>query len=277
MNTKYIFLDVDGTLVNFESEIPPSTVIALKKAQENGHKVIICTGRQKSQIYDELLDAVKFDGIIACSGAYIEKDGVLISSSRPDPEKFSFLIDLFHEYDIPYCIQTARTVITEEPYYPRMIAYSVERGSSQALIDSIFHKVEYTTDPKGCQEVEKVAFYGSPLSREELSDILGDYYQIVGYSLGAQKYSSKHHGEITFGGINKAVGIEIFMKHSGAPVSDAIAVGDSDNDIEMLSYAGIGVAMGNASQNVKDLSDLVTTDIDDNGIYNAFVKLGIIS
>ena len=75
MENKYVFLDVDGTLVNFKAEVPPSAVEAMKKAQSNGHKMILATGRQKSQIYKFLTDAVDFDGIVASSAAYIEIGG----------------------------------------------------------------------------------------------------------------------------------------------------------------------------------------------------------
>ena len=64
MNTQYIFLDVDGTLVDFEGQLPASAESALHMAQQNGHRLILCTGRQKSQIYPWLLQKIAFDGVI---------------------------------------------------------------------------------------------------------------------------------------------------------------------------------------------------------------------
>ena len=69
LSKKYVFLDVDGTLVDFKSRVADSAVSALKQARNNGHKMIIATGRQKSQIYPWLLEKVQFDGIMASSGA----------------------------------------------------------------------------------------------------------------------------------------------------------------------------------------------------------------
>ena len=66
------------------------------------------------------------------------------------------------------------------------------------------------------------------------------------------------------------------MEAVGAPISDSIAVGDSENDLEMLEFAGYSVCMGNGYEKAKARADLITTDIDDNGIYNAFVKIGLI-
>ena len=112
MNTKYVFLDVDGTLVNFNGEVPKSTTTALAEAQKNGHKMIICTGRQKSQIYPELIKSIKFDGIVASAGAYVELNGKIIFASRPTKEKLDFIIDFFVDNNIPFCLQTAHAIYT---------------------------------------------------------------------------------------------------------------------------------------------------------------------
>lgn len=274
MNTKYVFLDVDGTLVNFKSQIPESAVKALLDAQKNGHKMIICTGRQKSQIYKELLDCVKFDGIVASSAAYIELDGQVIFESRPTKEKLDKIIDFFHENNIPFCLQTTHAIYLEKPCLEKIYRFMRERGNSEKLIDSVLGNTVFTDDPKACNCVEKIAYYNSPFDLAHVRKQLGDYYHVVGYSLGTDNGS--FHGEVTFDGITKATGIEILMRAAGAPISDSIAVGDSENDLEMLRFAGYSVCMGNGSKEARDSADLVTSDIDDNGIYNAFKKIGLI-
>ena len=75
---------------------------------------------------------------------------------------------------------------------------------------------------------------------------------------------------------NKAIGIEALIKHLGIKQEEVIAIGDGHNDAEMIAYAGLGVAMGNAIDKCKKVADYITTDIDDNGIYNAFKYAGII-
>lgn len=277
MNTKYVFLDVDGTLVNFESKIPCSAIEALKKAQKNGHKMILATGRQKSQIYPELLGAVKFDGIMASAGAYVELDGKIVFISHPTPEKLSFVVDFFREHNIPYCLQSAKNLIAEDWCMERIRASMYIEGGDNRLFESVFGTTVITDDPKSLDCVEKMVYYQSPLGLDEVRAALGDFFNVVGYSLEDGRSDSKDsHGEITFDGINKAVGIQKFMDAVHAPISDSIAIGDSGNDLEMIKFAGTGVAMGNASESVKKAAELVTTDIDDDGIYNAFVKLGLI-
>ncbi len=278
MSTKYIFLDVDGTLVNFEGHISPSTVKALKTAQKNGHKIIIATGRQKSQIYPELIEAVDFDGLLCCCGAYLEYQGKEIFSSYCSPEKLSFIIDFFHENDIYYCLQTKDALYVEKDDLEKIRRFMVERGSTPELIESVIGNAVITESPKAHINIEKLAYYHSPYGIKETSKILGDYFKVVTYSLGKAPNGKNetYYGEVNFDGITKASGIEKFMEIVSAPLCDTIAFGDSGNDLEMIEFANIGVAMGNASDDVKAVANLVTTDVNNDGIYNAFVKLGII-
>ena len=74
----------------------------------------------------------------------------------------------------------------------------------------------------------------------------------------------------------KDAGLIAFHKVLGVPKEDMIAIGDGFNDITMIEYAGIGIAMGNSSDNVKEKADFVTDRIENDGLYKAFVKLGLI-
>lgn len=275
MNTKYVFLDVDGTLVNFKGDIPESSVYAMREAQKNGHKMIIATGRQKSQIYPKLLESVCFDGIIASSGAYIEQNGKIIFESRPTPERLAFIVNYFRKNKTPYCLQTSHAIIAEQWCMEEMLKFFKKTGNSDELIQSLFANTIITDCPEKRSDIEKIAYYDSPFDIDTVKKRLGDYYYFAGYSLGSGA-DTTHHGEVTFEGINKAVGIQKFMKNAGAPSCDSVAIGDSGNDLEMLESAGIGIAMGNASDEAKAVSDFITTGIDDDGIFNAFKMLKLI-
>lgn len=278
MNPKYVFLDVDGTLVNFQGKIPDSTVKALSKARENGHKMIVATGRQKSQIYPWLLEKVKFDGILACCGAYLEYNGEEVYGFRCPPDKLSFIIDFFHSHGIIYCLQSKDAVYAESSHLEYIRNFMVERGNPPELIESVLGTARVTDDPTSLTNIEKLAYYNSPYGIKEMRKMLGDYFEVVSYSLGKDPSCAHEsfHGEINFDGISKATGIKRFMEIVGAPLCDTIAVGDSGNDYEMIRFANTGVCMGNGADAVKEVADLVTTDIDDDGIYNAFKTLGLI-
>ena len=68
---KIIFLDVDGTLVDYENHLPESAVLAVRKARENGHRVYICTGRSKAEVYENIWE-IGLDGMIGGNGSYVE-------------------------------------------------------------------------------------------------------------------------------------------------------------------------------------------------------------
>lgn len=108
---------------------------------------------------------------------------------------------------------------------------------------------------------------------EEIREKLGSQFDVVPMSFMKDGTSS---GEITQAGINKAYGMEKLLTYLGKTREDAIAFGDGPNDLEMLSYAGIGVAMGNADDSVKEKADMVTARIDEDGIFLALRKLKII-
>ncbi len=278
MSAKYVFLDVDGTLVNFQSKIPDSAIEALTTAQKNGHKMILATGRQKSQIYPWLLEKVHFDGILGCSGAYLEYDGKQIFESVCSPDKLAFIIDFFHNHNIFYCLQSRDALYAEKDDLGKIRKFMTERGNPPEVIDSVIGCAKITNDPKSLKVIEKLAYYDSPFGINEISEYIGDYFEVVSYSLGKPQDGEceSYHGEINFNGINKATGIKKFMETVNAPLYDTIAVGDSGNDLEMIKFANVGVAMGNASNDVKAAADIITADIDSDGIYNAFKTLNLI-
>jgi len=274
MNTKYVFLDVDGTLVNFKGQIPQSAILAMKKAQANGHKMLLATGRQKSQIYKFLTDAIDFDGMLASSAAYIEYEGKVIFQSRPTKEKFCQMIDFFHDNNIPFFLQSKDMLYAEKDSYKTIYNHMKAAGNGDDLLESIFGNTTIVEDPKELDCIEKAAYYQSPFDISATQKMLGEYFYVISYSFSLDQ--KLFHGEITFDGINKAGGIDILMNAIGGKVEDCIAVGDSGNDLEMIKKAGIGVAMGNSSPDVKAAADIVTTHIDEDGLYNAFDKLGLI-
>ena len=83
-------------------------------------------------------------------------------------------------------------------------------------------------------------------------------------------------GEILVKGISKASGIDRVLEYFGADLKDTVALGDSTNDLPMIEHAGLGIAMGNASDQVKEIADYTTTAVDEDGLYNAFKYAGLI-
>ena len=277
MKEAYVFLDIDGTLVDGSGQLPASAARAMQTARQNGHRMILATGRQRSQIYSWLTEQISFDGIIAASGAYIEdQNGRILFESRPEPDKLRFAVDFFREHNTPYCLQCADAVVTERWCTDPIADMFRKRGFGSSVFESLFGRVVYMEDPGLCSVAEKIAYYNSPLTMEEMQAGLGDYFSVMGYSL-SNGVTEDHFGEITFGGISKATGIQFFMKAMGAEDHPTVAVGDSGNDIDMVRFADVGVAMGNATADLKAAADLVTASLHEDGIEKAFQTLGLLT
>ncbi len=275
MKPKYVFLDIDGTLVDYKAEIPPSALKALRAAQANGHKMIIASGRTLFIIYPRLLEAVKFDGIIASGGACVIADGELIYESVIEGEPLKAIAEYFKKEGIHYILQAKDATYVERDFVDVVLPSMRRAGYSEDLIESAYSRYTLVEDMTRIRGGEKLSFFGSHNSPSKISEDLGGRYYVADYSVGKIK-SPTYFGEMNNAGVNKASAIEQYLAYVGGSLEDTIAIGDSGNDLEMISFAHIGVAMGNATEAIKNAADLVTTAVDDDGIYNAFVKLGLV-
>ena len=138
METKYIFLDIDGTLVDFQGKLADSALEALKAAKANGHKLFVCTGRQRSQIYPWLLEKITFDGAVCSSGAYVMADGECIARHCFSKEYMAFLARYFTSLHAPYCVQTEHTLMLEKWCADAIVAHYLADGIDRGKINSLF-------------------------------------------------------------------------------------------------------------------------------------------
>ena len=275
MSPKYIFIDIDGTLVGYDAKIPSSALLALKQAQARGHKIIIATGRQRAQIYPELLAALDFDGIIASTGAHIECDGKMIYESVVEGDELRLITDYFKREGMCYLLMTADELYSDRTFGDIVLPYMRAAGYSEGLIQGAYGNVKTTDEPTGVRGVQKFSYFLSDKTTDEMTRDLGGLFYVVDYSVGSLK-TEKYFGEITRAGINKGSAIRRYIDFVGASMEDTVAIGDSGNDIDMIELCAVGVAMGNATEPIKAAADLVTADVDRDGIYHAFLRLGLI-
>lgn len=231
MKKKYVFLDIDGTLLS-GTALPPSALNALRRAKDNGHELVICTGRSRYEIFPFLLEAFDFDGVISSSGSRVERGDEMICHSITNGQAGE-LCGYFKERDIPYTVMTAE-----------MTYYSFDEFSRIG------------------GEIEQIDFYCGAEETEKLRERFGGSFSIV-------------PGEITPKGISKASGIREYMELCGG-IADTVAFGDSENDITMIEFAGVGIAMGNACDELKRAADLVTDCVDRDGLAKGFELLNLI-
>lgn len=272
MRQKVIFLDVDGTMVDTDGRISPSTKEALKQAGQNGHRLVVCSGRSRFQIYDEVLN-MGFSGIVGGAGAFVDFDGREIYHAYIDEEHRKSSYDYLENNGFLFCYQTNDGVVLNQRSCDGMIENYRRAGMDELRLKRLIGNMHLTEEPWKYPGSEKLIYYGAPFPVEKVHEDLLPYFDAVAISLDGMGVFA---GEIGINGINKATGMEIYLKAAGVAREDTIALGDGPNDLQMLDYAGIGVAMGNARTYVKEQADMVTDPIDEDGLYHAFEKLGLI-
>lgn len=272
---KALFFDIDGTLVDFEGKMPESAKLALKKAQERGHLIVICSGRSVCQIYPFLIE-LGFDGIIAASGAYVEYKNEVIFRHRMDEETLKLTCAVLEEAHASYSAQTERVTITGEANKDRMFRrFRRRRENEDEEVFMARMNMGWEVDDNIAQrrDVEKMNFFESQIPISEIRRRLEGYCDVVAMSFNVPTDTD---GEISTKGVNKALGIQKFIEHAGIAREDTVVFGDGPNDSDMLEYAHISVAMGNAREEIKKMASYVTKDINDDGIAYAMSELGLI-
>lgn len=271
MKKKAVFLDIDGTMVDSDGKIPASTKEAIRRAKENGHKMVICSGRSRFQIYDELLE-LGFSGIVGAAGAFVEAEGEEIFHAYIDEAHRKSSYEYLEENGFLFFYQADDGIVLNERSSQGIIEHYRNLGLSAERLERLGGNMHLTEEPWKNPHNEKIIYYEAPFKIERVHADLEPYFDAVTISFGSDEYA----GEIGINGINKATGMELYLKHVGVAREDSIGIGDGPNDLEMMDYAGVSVAMGNAREEVKERADIVTDDISEDGLYHAFVQLGLI-
>lgn len=261
---KAVFFDIDGTLTSFTThEVPASTIDALHRLQERGIKVFVCTGRAPSHM-GVVLDTipVAFDGIVGLNGQYCFDDHgyrEYQALSPSDVRTITAWLDEHPDVVANYC---------EEDYVYFNQITDAMRATWRKL-----GKTAPTThigDPHVRPETHET-FQISPFVDEALeSEIVG----LCGNVKGVRWHPDFTDLIPADGG--KPRGMQRFMERYGWCREQTMAFGDGGNDTEMLAFAGIGVAMGNATEAPKAAADYVTDDVDHDGVLNALTHFGVL-
>lgn len=277
---KIIFLDVDGTLVDYHNRIPESAIRAIRQARENGHLVYVCTGRSRAEMQPELWE-IGLDGMIGGNGSYVEHQGQVIMHQLLSEEDSRAIVDWLHERGLEFYLESNNGLFASENFRERaretLRIYSMNKGK--------------TAEEVADQEVEDVIhglIFDGQLYRNDLnkvSFVLDSYQdhldskqafpQLVANTWGGRGESALF-GDLGVKDIDKAHAISVLLDHLGASQADTIAFGDAKIDISMLDYCAIGVAMGNGGAEILAMADMITDDVEEDGLYNAFEKLGLL-
>lgn len=257
--TKAVFFDIDGTLISFKTHrMPESTRHALHLLRRDGILLFAATGRSPADTAF-LREYFDFDGVVAFNGQYcFDKDGVIYQKPLPE-NALTEAIPHMEENDIACCFETA------------------ERN----VFNRVDERVRRLLDLVGMSDVEPVC--------GNVSELNEAVYQLTAYVTEDEEAGLMRclpgckalrwyptFINVTGSDGGKPVGIAKTAQRYGFSGDDVMVFGDGGNDIDMLRSAGIGIAMGNASDEVKAAAQYVTDDVDEDGIYNALRHFGLI-
>lgn len=265
---KLVAIDMDGTLLNSKKELLEETKQYFKDfhKKETDTLLVLCTGRPESGIRPYLKDLGYLEEnhyIISQNGAniYESRTGKRVMDAFLDSAAIQKWIELGKKHGISvmgagvdyyYCFDQEPTEWME--FDVKLVSGKLKRIPTKESLNTDFYKILLMGDEEQLNEFETFI-------PEEWRD---EFYVVR---------SQKYLVEVLTKGVNKAFGLEKLSQKLNIQPSEIAAVGDAANDIEMLEYAGLAIAMGNASEEVKSISDIVTDTNENNGVIKAIDNL----
>ncbi|MFT3877380.1 MAG: HAD family hydrolase [Propioniciclava sp.] len=273
-----IFIDVDGTLIGRDGRVPGSARDAIREARARGHLAFLCTGRSGAKLWDEVTE-VGFDGMVAASGAYAEVGGVELFHRSMSAEQIDRAADFFDAHGVDYGFEGLTGVFGTRAFRDQLESKvheqypdAVRLAEMRRGILSFLNRIDIDPRPRREVSMARFMFEGGITFDEIRAELTG--FRVVASSM---PYYGYHSGELLMPDVHKATAMQVVLAHLGLSSAVAVALGDSDNDLEMLAYAGLGIAMGNAPQHVKDAADEVTASVGEDGLRLALARHGLIS
>lgn len=253
---KAIFFDIDGTLVSHTSKsVPDSTKAALCRLKKRGVKLFVATGRHMLEMEELPVSSLTFDGYITLNGQIcldaqrnLLYDAPIISTDKDN------LLSLFMQKKLPVMI------VEKDRMYINFVNETVVIAQ-KAISTPLPETGIYTGE-----SIYQFIVYGKSNELEILAKRLADC-SMSRWNPYAADIISKTGGKVT--------GIRQCLQRFGIEQNETMAFGDGENDIDMLHYAGIGVAMGNAERTVKEAADYIAASVDQNGIDIALRYYGL--
>ncbi len=270
---KLICLDLDGTLLNSKHQVCHVTKSALLKLEKKGVRIAIVTGRatfEAKHYASEISDDTFF---IGANGAFVgdQKHETPIFEKGFSIEQRVELNQLVKKFRLKpvYSMRNEMKITDILPYLFFRSHTSKDRGSKRSAhlhYLSPFHKFKFTISIK--EALHKCVFFfanSDKMKQVELHFREHPVFETV--------VTSSRVIEVTPAGINKAYGVNQLIQYLGIEAQDVIAFGDSENDLEMIKFAGYGVAMGNATEQLKEHANYITKTNDEAGIAYVLEQL----
>lgn len=276
--SKVIVTDIDGTLLDYRTELPASAAQAVADARAAGHRAYVSTGRSLAELPQYLLD-LGFDGMILGNGSYIEHEGEVVHKQCLPEAVADRAIAWLESQELGFYIESNAGLFGNEHLVPktaRMLAskegYSDSVGENAKWLQTVMAPNRYDESVPH-DNINKISFLLEP--SVDLEALTHQYEGEATISTWNITGEGEEFGEFGQVGVNKGRGLRILADHLGKSLDDFVALGDAAPDAPLLQTAGTGVAMGNAPAELKEVADLVTDHVDNDGFAKALNQLGL--
>lgn len=255
---KAIFFDVDGTLVSHKTkQVSESTRKCIGQLREKGIRLYLCTGRHIKELEKLPVGDMKFDGYVTINGQLCLDGKKNYLYGTPFSEEASRKLGiLFREKQFPL-------VLVEEKSLYLNFVNEAAREALQEVSTPVPPIAEY-----GGRPIYQATTFFKRQEEKQLEEVMPSDCKLLRWS--------EHGVDLVSARGGKVAGMKYILDMLGLTPKEILAFGDADNDIEMLKFAGTGIAMGNAKEAVKLAADYITEDIDENGIEKALKYFGLI-
>ena len=265
-----VFVDIDGTLCDSRQRIPESALEALDQVRARGHRLFACTGRSTPEVYPRFWE-VGFEGLVGGAGGYASVGNSVLIDERMPREHVDALTALWEELDAFYIWQGPDQMGPSDGY----LDFFVPRAGKhpEDWIEYARSITPFIVDIDG-GAFTKVTAYVPPekASMERVNAALPDGYRAIIGSVGAAGYVPF---EVVPAHLSKAVGIRAICEHVGIPLSHTVALGDSNNDVEAVETAAVGVSIGDDCAALVEVADIVAPSISEDGLAWALRAAGL--
>ena len=256
---KWIFADVDGTIINNESLIKEELIKDVKYAQSKGYEFVIATGNTMSSKMRWLSNELNVRFMIVSNGAgiYDKLNEVYIYESLISHEKMVAIFNLAKKMDVSCDHWDDKNIYISNHLYERKIKHlSNSNNDVKHNIDNV-----RSTDLDKPIASFKIDIYDT---EQKVSDF---YNNLISLKLNLHiAIINKNHLEITNNNVNKSTAIDIFLKKYNENIKNCMTIGDSANDYEMLKRSDYSYAMGQSPEKIKKIAKFTTKDVNSNGM-----------
>lgn len=272
---KIVFFDIDGTLTSKGNYIPESTVKAIGKLKENNIEVVIASGRP-AILLEDIAKKLNVDSYISMNGQYIVYRGEVIERNPLPMASVDRLVDFANNRDDGLIICTedeliinSRISLNPESWFLKfikkfsfLVPKSIEMKIRKKAMKEKINKSDYEN-----KEIYMVNLNVQQMKEEAYRQEFEEFHFTR---------ANKEAMDVVNQGVSKAKGIEKLLKYLKMNREDTMAFGDGLNDLEMIKYAGIGIAMENGFEELKKNADYVTDSVFNDGIMKGLKKYDLI-